>query len=149
MYSPPLITRLSQIRFGEVISMLYFNPWATGAAGAGLLPVGLPHRPVYLTSHGPSGKTSLLRLLLARTKLRQARGVAALLGPSEEEDADALAIPSGGTGAAASAAPPVPPPHGTPVNPTFLPHLTTHWMAMPRLISATDFQVCRERTGTQ
>ena len=135
-----------QIRFGEIISLLYFNPWASGTAGSDLPRVDLSHRPVYLTSHGPSGKSSLLRLLLARTKLRQQQGVSALLGPMNDED-DEPAV--GGTDPGTSGAPQR---SATViagltaainrVDPNFLPFLSTYWLAMPRAVAAGDFQVC-------
>ena len=143
--------------------MLYFNPWATGAAGAGLPAVSLAHRPVYLTSHGPAGKSTLLRLLLARTKLRQAKGVAALLSPTSTEDDEANAalrasgaatsedpvaptMASGGAARRSSASlPTAPAAPAPPVKPAFLPFLTTHWVSMPRTISAASFQVRRRR----
>jgi hypothetical protein len=147
-----------QVRYGELISALYFNPWAMGTSAYGLPAVGLSHRPVYLTSSGPSGKTSLLRLLLARTKLRHARGVAALSGPQDDDengdpapgagtaDPPTLSMPvsrNGRSSTALSSHPVMLLPTGpiaAPVDPKFLPHLTTHWIAMPRLMSAAELQ---------
>ncbi len=146
------------MRYGEIISLLYFNPWALGTAAYGLPAVGLSHRPVYLTSNGPSGKTSLLRLLLARTKVRHNRGVAALSNPQQDDDdvaaggaiatagdAPSLSNSRNGRSSTAMSSHPVmmlaTGPIAAPVDPKFLPHLSTHWIAMPRQMTAAELQI--------